>query len=376
MANLVEEFKKGQKGLNFGLTTGILALDRAINGTQKGVSIGVAAAPKAGKTALCDYSFVISPYLQMVKANRLEDIEWIYFSYEIDRLSKEFKFAAFFMANDYNVYSFQYKDQTYGVDAEYLRGRKLHKLPNGDNEVIPVSKEHEEKLKNIYINRIIPLFGEYDKYGRKIKQGKIDFIVESENPTGINKYIVSHAKKNGKYVTEGYSIINDKGERENRSRVIGYTPNNEKKWTIIIIDHIRKPTRERGFTMKENIDKLLEYTTISRNLHQYTHINICHSNRGVSNVERLKFAGENIFPTADDVKDTGNLAEESTILLTLFNPNDEKYNLDKHMGVELKDYPNYRSIHITENRNGNAPVHIQTEFLGGVNMFNPLYGGY
>lgn len=372
MSNFIETFKDGKAGLNFGLTTGIDALDRAMNGTQRGVSIGVAAAPKCGKTTFVDYSFVISPYLQMLQLNRLDDIEWIYFSYEIDRVSKEFKFASFFMAHDFDVWSYVYKDVTYVMSMEYLMGKQMHKLPDGHSELIPISIEHEEMLKNIYISRIVPLFGEYDKYGKKLKQGKIDLIEEAENPTGIDKYLKSHARKTGKFVTESYTILNEKGQTETKTRIIGYNANNPMKYTIVILDHIRKPLRERGFSMKENIDKTLEYTTISRNLCKYTHINICHSNRGIANVERLKFAGENIFPTADDVKDTGNLAEESTILMTLFNPNDEKYNLEKHMGVELKDHPNYRSIHITESRNTPSPMHIQTNMYGGVNMFTPL----
>lgn len=372
MSNFIEAFKAGKAGLNFGLTTGIDSLDRAINGIQRGASIGLAAAPKCGKTTFADFAFVISPYLQMLKLNKLNDIEWIYLSYEIDRVSKEFKFAAFFMAHDYNVWNYEYKGFTYGMDMDYLMGRKLHKLSDSTSELIPVSSEHEIMLKEIYAKRIVPLFGEYDSYGRKIKAGKIDLIEEAENPTGIDKYLKSHARKNGKFITESYIILNEKGQQEVKTRIIGYTPNNPKKFTIVIIDHIRKPLRERGFTMKENIDKLLEYTTISRNICKYTHINICHSNRGITNVERLKFAGEYIFPTADDVKDTGNLAEESTILMTMFNPNDEKYNLEKHFGYELKDYPNYRSIHITESRNTPSPMHVFTNMYGGVNTFTSL----
>lgn len=372
MGNFIEAFKAGKAGMNFGLTTGIDALDRAMNGIQKGMSIGLAAAPKCGKTTFADFCFVLSPYLQMEELKMLDDIEWIYFSYEIDRVSKEFKFAAFFMAYDFNVWSFEYKGTTYGITMDYLIGRQLHKLPDGKSELIPVSAEHETMLKEIYTKRIIPLFGEHDIYGRKIKAGKIDLIEDAENPTGIDKYLKSHARKNGKFITESYSILNEKGQTEVRTKIVGYTPNNPKKFVIVIMDHIRKPLLERGFTMKQNIDKTLEYTTISRNKCKYTHINICHSNRGIANVDRLKFAGEYIYPTADDVKDTGNLAEESTILMTMFNPNDEKYNLDKHFGVELKDYPNYRSIHITESRNTPSPMHIQTNMYGGVNTFTPL----
>jgi hypothetical protein len=91
-------------------------------------------------------------------------------------------------------------------------------------------------------------------------------------------------------------------------------------------------------------------------------------------MDRLKYAAEFIFPTADDVKDSGNLAEECNVLMSVFNPNDEKYNIDKHFGVDLRNgaFPNYRSIHITDSRDTECPVHVQTNMFGGINLFTPL----
>lgn len=369
--NFIETFKKGKAGKNFGLTTGIAALDKAINGLHKKVSIGVTAAPKCGKTTLVDYSFLLSPYLQCERLNILDDVEWIYFSGEIDRVSKEFKVAAFFMAYDYKIYNFTYKGEIYQMQQDYLSGHLLHTNSDGSTEVIQISEEHELLLKQIYEKRIVPIFGEFDIHGRQITKGKVIFIEDLENPTGLNKYLWQYAKENGQFIEEKYYLV-DENEKVEKKRIIGYTSNNTNKFTIIITDHIRKLKKERGFTIKENMDKWLEYTTILRNLCHFTFINVCHSNRGIANVDRLRMAGEWIFPTADDVKDTGNLAEESTILMTLFNPNDEKYNLKRHMNVELENYPNYRSIHITESRYTPSPAHVQTNMLGGINMFTPL----
>jgi hypothetical protein len=372
MSNFIETYKKGKEGKNFGLDTGIPALNKAINGLQKKTSIGLAAAPKVGKTTLCDFSFVISPYLQMEALGRLDDIEWIYFSYEIDRISKEFKFAAFFFAHDHNVHNFIYKGKVYSMSGTYLQGKLLHENSDGTIESIRVSDEHEAILKEVYAKRIVPLFGEYGTKGEKIKPGKIDFIEAPENPTGLNKYLWSHAKQNGSFIEEDYKTVDEQGQPVKKKRVVGYTPNNPEKFTIIITDHIRKLRRERGFTMKENIDKWLEYSTILRNLCYYTFIHIIHSNRNMANVDRLKYAGEFIFPTADDCKDSGNPAEECTIFMTLFNPNDEKYNITKHFGVELQSFPNYRSLHITESRETDCPVHMQLNMFGGTNIFTPL----
>lgn len=375
MSNFVETFKAGKEGLNLGLTTGIPALDVAMNGIQKASNYGVAAAQKVGKTTLVDYSFVLSPYLYMEKENRLDDLNYIYYSFEIGRVKKEFKFAAFFMAHDFGVYGYAYKDKPFiSMDSDYLTGKKIYKNTDGKTEQIPIYPEHEEMLKEIYIKRIVPMFGEYDSKGRKIKSGKIDFIEDNENPTGMYKYLRNYAKKHGTFLEESYNTINDSGVSIVKKREYGYTENNPNLYTIVITDHIRKPQMERGFTMKQNIDKLLEYHVILRNRCNFTFVDIAHMNRGVSNIERLKFFGDQIFPTADDVKDSGNLGEDVNVLLTMFNPNDEKYNLSKHMDVDLTNplNSNYRSIHIADARDVESPVHIQTRMIGGINTFLPL----
>lgn len=371
MSNFQRTFNNGRIGLNFGITTGLKPLDKAINGIQKKTSIGVAAAPKCGKTTFVDFCFLLSPYLYMLENNRLSDIEWIYFSLEVDRVSKEFKIAAFFMFYDYNIFDFEYKGKTYLMNKEYLMGKQKHYFEDGTEETMLVSDEHAALIREIFTKRIVPLFGKYDENGNCIQKGKVTIIDVAENPTGMDKFVKRYAESIGRFIKEKYTVV-ENNKSVIKEKVVGYRPNNPNLRLIIITDHIRKPQRERGFTMKENIDKWLEYTTTIRNRCEFIFINICHSNRGISNIERLRFAKENIFPTADDIKDTGNLAEESTVLMTLFNPNDEKYNLKEHMGVKLEDYPNYRSLHITESRDTESPVHIQLNMYGNVNYFKPL----
>lgn len=374
--NFATVFQKGKEGLSKGLRTGLPKLDKAINLLQKKMTIGVAAAPKCGKTTLVDFCFVIMPFLQLLAEGRLDKIEWIYFSFEIDRISKEFKFAAFFMAHDYGIWNFFYKGELQGMDSQYLMGKKVYRWVDEkgveQEELIPVSPEHEEMLKKIYVDRIQTLFGTYDEHGVQVGKGLITFIGEADNPTGMNKFLLAYAKNNGTFLEQPYTVMDDNGKLAQRKRVYGYTEKDPDKFTVIVTDHIRKLKRERGFTMKENIDKWLEYSTYLRNMCQFTFIHVVHSGRQLANMERLRYAGETIFPTSDDTKDSGNVAEECTILMTLFNPNDEKYNLKKHFNVNLADYPFYRSLHITESRDTDCPQHIQLNMFGGVNYFEQI----
>jgi len=241
-------------------------------------------------------------------------------------------------------------------------------------EIIKVSNKHTEIIKEIYRKRIIPIFGKFDEFGRQLEKGKIIIRERAENPTGMWHFLEDYAQKHGEYKFEYYTDKNGQQKPFNRT----YTENNPDKFTIVICDHIRKPKRERGYSMKENVDKWLEYTTELRNECKFTFVNIVHSNRNLANVDRLKFAGEFIFPTSDDSKDTGNVAEESTIFMTLFNPNDEKYKLEKHFGLTIRDskgnpiYPNMRTLHLVESRHCIFPQHFRTEMLGNLKSFKQI----
>ena len=378
--NLIEAIEKGQRGESKGLDMGIPGLNKVTGGIhQKSVYV-VASAPKVGKSTLVDYSFVISPYMEWLKFteenNGVEPypLKWIYYSFEVDRIQKEFKFAAHFMYKDHGIFDFMYEGKRYEMNSEYLQGKKVDE--NG--KVILLTEDHKLKLLQVYQDRIIPLFGEYDGTGKQIKSGKIKFIEEKVNPTGIrNDLIRNVAQRNGQEVYENFTVI-ENGTEVTKHKVIGYKPTNPKSRFIIIIDHVRKIPRERGFSMKENIDKTSEYVVEMRNLYGFTFVIIAHSNRNLADPNRKREAGEYLFTTADDIKDSGNLSEDADYVFTMFNPNDEKFNLDKHFGIPLKDeqdnllHPSYRSIHLVESRHTICPAHIQTDMFGGVNYFSPL----
>lgn len=366
--NFQTHFKEGREGRNVGLSTGILPLTKAIGGIQKKRIYGIAAAPKCGKSTLCDFAFLLSPYEEALTKGTLDNIDWIYWSFETSRIDKEFKFAAHYFAKDYQTYNFKHGGKLIAISSEYLAGRKID--DNGD--FIKVSDEHFEIIKDIYSRRIIPIFGEYDETGRKISQGKVNLITERENPTGLRNYLLAYAERNGKFIYEPYYTIDDNGKKVLKQRIIGYTPNNPNKTIIVITDTLRKLKLERNYLMKQNVDKYLEYQVELRDWCGFTFVDIIHLNRGVSAVERLKYAGEFIYPTGDDLKDTGNLSEDANVLMTMFNPNDEKYGLEKHFGYDLSAYPNYRSIHIVESRDTECPLHIQTNMYGAINMFQEI----
>ena len=75
---------------------------------------------------------------------------------------------------------------------------------------------------------------------------------------------------------------------------------------------------------------------------------------------------------------TGNLSEDADYMFTIFNPNDEKFHLSKHFGMDLKDrhnnplYPNLRTIHLVESRHTFYPQHFKTIMRGNLKAFELL----
>jgi hypothetical protein len=144
---------------------------------------------------------------------------------------------------------------------------------------------------------------------------------------------------------------------------------------MIITDHLRKLIPEKGFQMKQTVDKYIEYTVELRNWCGYSFAHIIHLNRSMTDVQRQKQFGDSIFPNSDDIKDTGNLAEDCDYLFTIFNPNDQRYNLDTFFGTKIRTsqgdeiYPSLRTIHLVESRHCDFPQHFSADMYGGFKAF-------
>lgn len=328
-----------------------------------------------GKSTLADAGFVLGPYLYAIEHDI--NIEWVYFSFEIDRVTKEFDFASFFLYYDHHINKIDLpegvtlKGESYvHVSSDYLRGR----MQDDNNNIIKVPEEIIEKLKTVYRNRIVPLFGEFDENGTQLSLGKIIFIDERDNPTGLRSYMFRYAEANGTFLTIPYK---DKDGKQ-KHRIVGYKPNDPDKYVVCVTDHLRKLKKERNYSKKEIIDKWIEYQVELRNWCFFTFVDIIHLNRSMADVQRSKYMGDMLYPTADDIKDTGNLSEEANHVLTMFNPNDDKYNLRKHFGKEIKNlkneilYPDMKTVHLVESRHTWFPQHFRYNMKGNVKSFEML----
>ena len=368
--NFIEEFKKGQAGGNKGLYMGdgLANISKFIGGVQKHRIYGFASGPKVGKSTTVDYGFVIQPYLYALENG--VDVEWIYYSFEIDRVSKEFDFAIYFLYHDYGIERVSLPEgitvrgeSIIDISPDYLRGRML----DDNGNIVTVKEEIYTVLKLVYTERIIPMFGEWSANGIMIRPGAIDFIEQKDNPTGIYKDLKSHAEKVGHFI------------KNSVGRIIGYKNTSAPdRYTIIIIDHLRKLVPERGFQLKQTVDKMSEYMVELRNWCDYIFVPIIHTNRNLADAGKMSFSGDELYPTGDDIKDTGNLSEDVDYLFTMFDPNDTKYKLKKHFDLDLRDsrgapfYPRLRTIHLVESRHTQFPLHFKVNMFGNLKNFKQI----
>lgn len=372
MSNLIEEFKKGQRGENKGIPfgKGLEKITRATNGIQRGRIYGIASPPKVGKSTFVNYSFICAIYLYYLEHKI--SLDWIYLSLEIDRVSMEFDIAVYFIHYYFDITYIELPQgvtvngkNTIELSSDYLRGR----LQDDDENIITIHPAVKQALQQVYNDVIIPLFGEYSANGIMIKKGMIEFISIKDNPTGYYYHFIRHAEKNGVFLKEKYG---------GNERIVGYEPTDPTKFTIVITDHLRKLIPERGFHEKQTVDKYVEYTVDLRNWCDYTFVHIIHTNRNLTDNNRLSFFKGDLYPTAEDIKGTGNLSEEANYIFTLFNPNDDRYKLKDHFGLTLKDkagnelYPDLRTIHLVESRHCIYPQHFKVSMKGAYKSFEKL----
>jgi len=291
--NLVED---GIKGLNIGLKTGYTRFDKFTSNLQMESYEVIGAATKTGKTSYIDDRYSLKPHI----LNPGEDIRWIYFSYEISRLKKTAKWVAWFIYHYYGIL----------ISPEYILSKGDYKLPD----------KYKKLVYEVLERYVQPLLGIYSSTGMLAKKGLVDFHEKATNPTGIYKYLKNYFETIGDY-KKGYIYIEEDGEKK-KIEVQNYElkPYYKNRKTIIIIDHLGLVRKERGFNTKETVDKLSEYLVDIRNIYKPLIVVTSQFNRDLGKIERLKFSGDQLKPTKDDFKNTGNPAEDCNKLIALFNP--------------------------------------------------------
>ena len=106
-----------------------------------------------------------------------------------------------------------------------------------------------------------------------------------------------------------------------------------------------------------------------RNMCKISPVVIMQANRSSTSMDRRKEGLNNL--RIDDTKDTGAPAQDSEVIISIFNPHREK--LTSYRGYDIKALQqNFRVITVLKNRYGEADVEVGCAFYGRTGLFAEL----
>ena len=375
MNNLFYEIlRQANEGMFVGLSTSLPVLDEKIGGLGRKMLIPVIADSKVGKSSLVDAALVIEPYLDSITKDVLFTVD--YFSYEMDLVTKMYKFVAYFFMRDFKIMSFEHKGKRLKISESYLLGKMIDE----EGEAIKIKEEHFPIISEIYETRILPMFGEYDISGKLIKRGCIRFHMDRQTPTAMMQTVYNSAKALGSFYEDGMRVSPTNVIDGNTKYF--YDPHEPTSIHVVVTDHTRKVSKEDGKSLKQTMDDWGDWMVKLRNQLGFSFVPICHTNRDMINIHNIVHRKAYLYPTGDDSKDSGNFVEDCNVLISLFNPFEPKYNITTHFGVPMigqtcpipeEIRPMYRTMHIVANRSGEAPVHTAM-LVNGANSTVRQYG--
>lgn len=272
------------------------------------------------KTTFALFSYVYKPLKEHLDD---ENFKIIYYSLE---MSGEMLFAKLLSMHIF---------ETYGIELstkELLSRKKDYTL----------SDEHYNIVKECipWINKVEKILTIYDK---------------GLNSEILYSSLMKELESIGKFSEDGNRKI--------------YTPNNENLILNVIIDHMSLLRPANGRTLKQEIDLCSAYLVTLRNRCKISPVVIMQANRESSSIDRRKEGLSNL--TINDCKDSGAPAQDSEIILSVFNPHREK--LASYRKYDIKSLRgNFRVITVIKSRYGESDVEDACAFYGKVGIFAEL----
>jgi hypothetical protein len=306
--SLKNRISDGLAGKYQGLANGFHDINKYIFGVQRKCYTLIGGASGTFKTTLLDY--IILNAMIDAKAKSIP-IDVFYYSFEIDAESKKCNWLSQLAFNNYGRI----------IPPERIKGL-------GDNRL----DEEEQQI----IDSLIP---EVDSLFEQIK-----FTFEPMNPTGVYHELFNHCKEQGELVYEDYMDEN----KQSKQRIIGFKPKDD-RLILLAMDHLYLMRKERGFTTKENMDKMSEYNVSLRNIFGLSSFILQQFNQGLSATDRQKFKGVDLSPSQGDFKDTTNPYQDCDIALGTMNG--WKLDLESCLGYDLTKFKDkFIMLKIIKNR--------------------------
>lgn len=323
----------GREGNNKGIPIPFPRLRQYLPSIQQGTYYLTGAGTKIGKTSLVDDLFFFGSLDYRLSNPDNFELDIDYFSFEINSKAKFVKCISRQLWHDFGLI----------VDVNTI-------LSRGENYCS---------------DEIYELVSGYASFFEKIED-YFTIIEDNENPTGVWKYILNKAKKRG---TVLYKNVNKDPKGEPIMKFDRYEPNDPNLYWLVIIDHIALLGDERGFTLKQNIDKLSQYMVILRNNFNIIPVIIQQLNFDTDNDDRYK--SNRLTPTLRDFGDSKYTTRDANVIMSLFSP--YRHGITQFEGYDVTKLGNkYRNLEILENREGEPNINVGLNFIDSVGTFREL----
>lgn len=306
-----------------------------VPGIEDSKFIVVTANQKVGKSKLCDYLFVYSPLFFILEHPEMR-IKVLYFTLEMSPQEKYNEFLCHLL---------------FKLDGLQISPTEL-KSTDKDNPVDP---------------HIFELL-ETEKYQRYITayENMVEYIDDSRNPTGINKYCreyaLSHGHLNYKKGLRKNAFTGEMEEADVIDNDNAYTSDDPEERRIIIIDNASNLTLESGLKKMETIDKMSKYGITLRNQLHFIFVLIQHQAQAQEGIENLKL--NKLKPSSDGLADCKTTTRDANMVIGLYSP--FKYGLRDYEGYDITKFKNnIRFMEIIEDRDYGANGKICPLFFNG-----------
>lgn len=198
----------------------------------------------------------------------------------------------------------------------------------------------------------------------------VNFIPD-RNPTGIFNTLEKYAHEHGKIVKRW----NDDLKKEVFHH---YEPDDPDEYVICIVDHVGIISTERGFDLRESINKLSEYLKICRNKYNYIPVVVQQQNSETLSLDAFK--ANKIRPTQKGCADSQGPPKDCDIMIGITNP--YSFEMKKYPFPDLPNSPyNYditrlkgyaRFLEIVLGRDGESNAVLGLYFDGATGYYAPL----
>ena len=318
--SLLAKIDRGREGKNQGLSIGLEKLEEVIDGVTQGTYTLIYGGTGSGKT-----TFTLFSHIYMPLKFHLDDGKFraSIFSLEMDA---DILYAKLMLLYLYD---------TYGLDLsikEILSRKKNYILTEDVYEKI------QEGIK--WLEKVEKLVTIYDG---------------NCNANYVYKCIMEELNERGTFKEVGKRKI--------------YEPNDPELIHIVMIDHMSLLRPSEGRKQKEEIDLTSSYLVRLRNVCKISPLVVMQINRDSSSMDRRKANLNNL--TLNDIKDSGNPAQDCEVALSLFSPLREE--LATYHGYNIKELRDrFRSVTVRKSRYGESEIEIGCFFWGHNGYFKEL----